>query len=364
MITITRHRLVRRGSFTLVELLIVMLIVSILAALSLTALSAAAQEGKRQRVKLQIAKIDALIMEKWNSYRFRQLPIRLPANTTPRVAARTRLLALRELMRLELPDRMTDILYIDTGADATVKILPSRPALSVRYKQLADSQLTLTGATYSNLRNENAECLYLILSQMKDGDRSALSFFFESEIGDEDADGLKEILDPWGTPIVFLRWAPGYSVGIPDWTTAPYGESAAYFVRYEPATAQNVDSQQYPDPFDPLKADRRLDPNDTAYSFNPKMNPFALKPLIVSSGPDKFDDIVKGYYGGTFSYSATNFGGGSPYPNDPYYIQLDSGRPAPWIGACGDTNRDDEAGRNVLNYADNITNHALALEGQ
>ena len=46
---------------------------------------------------------------------------------------------------------------------------------------------------------------------MKDGDKNALDFFMPDEIGDMDEDGMKEILDGWGTPIEFLRWAPGYS---------------------------------------------------------------------------------------------------------------------------------------------------------
>ena len=35
--------------------------------------------------------------------------------------------------------------------------------------------------------------------------------FNESSIGDVDQDGFPEFLDAWGTPIRFLRWAPGFT---------------------------------------------------------------------------------------------------------------------------------------------------------
>ena len=59
---------------------------------------------------------------------------------------------------------------------------------------------------------ESAECLYLILSQIVEEDRSALEFFSDNEIADTDNDGIPEIVDSWGTPIFFLRWAPGYGI--------------------------------------------------------------------------------------------------------------------------------------------------------
>ena len=50
----------------------------------------------------------------------------------------------------------------------------------------------------------------MILASIRDGDITGLDFFTEGEIGDVDNDGMPEILDPWGVPIYFLRWAPGF----------------------------------------------------------------------------------------------------------------------------------------------------------
>ena len=64
------------------------------------------------------------------------------------------------------------------------------------------------------------------------------------------------------TPIRFLRWAPGYSTGVPDWSAAPYSQTPPNLNRaYDPLTAQKYDAQIFPDPFDPLKADERWNPN-------------------------------------------------------------------------------------------------------
>src|SRR5687767_10944604 len=98
----------KRG-FTLVEMLMVIAIIAILAAMAIAALAGANEQGRRQRAQTQIARIDQLLSERWNSYRFRQLPIRILATTPPAAAATFRLNALRELMRMELPQRLSDV---------------------------------------------------------------------------------------------------------------------------------------------------------------------------------------------------------------------------------------------------------------
>src|SRR5438309_11019429 len=67
-----------RPSFTLIEMTIVLLIIGVLAALALSAMAAAYEQSRVQRTRAIIAKIDQLIMEKWESYRTRQVPIRIP----------------------------------------------------------------------------------------------------------------------------------------------------------------------------------------------------------------------------------------------------------------------------------------------
>lgn len=295
-----------RAGFTLMELLIVMLIIAVLAALALTALQGAAEEAKADRTRSIIAKLDQLVMQRYDAYRTRPLPMRLPSGMPPQVAAQMRLAAIRDLMRMELPDRKSDVADppadIDTRAGSAAYL--TNPALRRLYQRKA-------AASWDEL-NQGAECLYLIVSSMHDGDKNALDFFMPGEIGDVDNDGMREILDGWGRPINFLRWAPGY--------TAEAG-------------AVTMQSTVIPDQFDPIK----ITPGA-----------FSLRPLIYSGGSDKSLDIVSDNFPvppQTFHrYSPPPGPDNWPNPYAPLAIGV-------LIGTQADTDGDGPE------WADNITNH-------
>ncbi len=310
----------RRPAFTLIEMTIVMAIIGILAAMAMSVYATALSQSKAHRTRAIIAKIDQLIGEKYESYRTRQVPIRIPPGMTPYNAAVFRLNAIRELMRTEMPDRITDITagpaYPPIIPSANYPVyafaaLPTRPSLNKQYLRRAASNAN--GIDNWTTPNENAECLYLILAAMRDGDKNALDYFSPSEIGDVDGDGMNEILDSWGQPIAFLRWAPGYRNDIPPYAVTP----------------QSVAD---PDPFDPLKVDPR-------WTNGSPFTPFALKPLIWSAGPDKRHDIG---VGGPNAYTPLT----TP-PNDPF------------VGGGVIGSQLDSNGDGSLDYTDNITNHDL-----
>lgn len=351
-----------RCGFTLTELLIVIMIIAILAAMSLAALSGAVEQAREARTRAIIAKIDQLISEQYESYKTRPVPIRVPAGTPPMPeqftdsngdgvwnpgepfvdangngrydhgAARMRLYALRELMRLEMPDRISDICNDAEIADVTTNgslsaittlqakrtVLPTTPATTSAYKRRAQRAMAASGKPWTTA-NQGAECLYLILSQMRDGDKNALDFFLPSEIGDTDDDGMLEILDAWGRPISFLRWAPGHTV-----------EDG--FV-----TPQTADYTVAPDPFDPLKVDPRWSSPSATFK------PFALYPLIFSAGRNRVYDME---VAGNLIYANQ-----TPIPNDPY-----SNFTAPLPGALNDGDLDGDESR------DNITNHFIRTQ--
>jgi len=143
---------------------------------------------------------------------------------------------------------------------------------------------------------------------MRDADSSMLEFFSENEIGDADGDGMKEIHDGWGNPILFLRWAPGFE-----------------------STLQKslVEDPNQEDFFDPARV-------GTSYSaaFISTKHPRALYPLIFSAGPDQKYGIKVG--GDWYSVLSD--------PHHPSMQQI--GKPQ---------NPED-----VQQSADNITNHLLA----
>lgn len=294
----------RRGAFTLVELLVVVLIVMILATIVLSAMFHATEAGKAARTRAQISKLNSLIGPMWESYRTRRVDVAIPANTGAAAAAALRLDVLRELMRMELPDRKTDVVDGPGGSRA-------RPALSAAYLRRA-----VGGWTEAN---QGAECLYMIVSRIQDGDTNGLEFFRETEIGDTDNDGMPEILDGWGKPIAFLRWAPGFVDGRPTTADAPKITSA-----YQNGTD--------PDAFDPYGV--RGTPGGTPSTS------YYLFPLIFSAGPDGVYGIAAKPMSGNYQYSAEN--------NNPYTTT-----PSPPFGTPDETSGNYE-------YNDNIHNHLLS----
>jgi prepilin-type N-terminal cleavage/methylation domain-containing protein len=292
------------AGFTVVELLMVMLIMGLLVGLSLTAFNAAVAHSRVSRTKVVIAKLDQLVMDRWESYRTRPVPIRSAATTDPRTAAQNRLYALREIMRMELPNTRADV------NDNPVR-LPSRPAINRGYQRKVPAGWTDTW--------QHAECLYLIVASMRDNDKSALDFFSKDEIGDLDNDGVPEILDGWGNPIQFIRWPAGYRTDAAN-------------------PALTMQNQNNPDSFDPLKA----------HSLTGNVTTFDLKPLIYSFGPDK--EVAAGIILPTSGYSST-----SP-PNDPYSTTF-----SPQIGSIAGYGSVSNS-QAVAAAADNITNHYQEAE--
>lgn len=233
----------RRGSpraFTLVELLVTIVIMSILSSMVLMALANTQASARDARTRTTITKLDALIAAKWETYQTRRVPLK-PSGTSRTSNAKLRVDAIRDIMRLELPDQHVDI-------STAPSIIGARPAASAAYLKRYNN------ATSKTTVWEGAECLYLIVAYGLN-DPDALSQFNESEIGDFDLDGLPEFWDGWGQPISFIRWAPQYVSAI-----------------------HNKDAVNHHDPFDPMKQ---------------YPNAYALYPLIFSAGPDKILEITK-----------------------------------------------------------------------
>jgi prepilin-type N-terminal cleavage/methylation domain-containing protein len=171
-----------RSAFTLMELLIVITIIAILSGLVLSGLASAVNDARVARTRAQIQKIDTLIMERYESYRTR--PVRAPSNSNPLFAAQGRVSVIRELQRMELPDRRTDIFNLTTNPPTLEIAATGIPIVSLQrsYARLAIRALggnSSDSTTWTVVNNwsrthEGSECLYLILATMKDGDKSAL----------------------------------------------------------------------------------------------------------------------------------------------------------------------------------------------
>lgn len=342
-----------RRSFTLVELMVVISILAILSSAVLFALFEVMENAKQARTESQIAKLHEMLMDKWQSYRTRAIRLNgLPAGFPDSAAnlAAGRLLAMRDLMRMELPDRITDLangpitITIANSSGATVNTSLASPSLLRNYRKRAG----FTGATPPaswTTAHQGAECLYLIIASMRDGDTSGLDFLKEEEIGDIDGDGMYEILDGWGRPIEFLRWAPGYATlpgpdgawGDPATDDDGNGTDDDFWERGWPGTDDESEVQPrvgigVTDPFDPMKRDQR--------------ETYRLVPLLYSSGSDKIYDTTSDDNPVLVYVNTT--------PKDDPYVTLSGGRQ---LGQPVDVDSDGE-----FNDIDNITNHLIAAE--
>lgn len=326
----------RRG-FTLVELLLVIAIIGLLASTVLFAMYGAQQEARASRTRSQIVHVDQILRDHWEGYQTRPAPIRIPAGTNPRQASLLRLAAIRELMRMELPDSKADLLA------TPLTIAP--PSLWRAYIRRADRQIRgkhgasgdWTQDQYWTPTFANAECLYLIVATLRDGDRTALESFRETDIGDVDNDGMPELLDAWGRPIRFLRWAPGFQSDIQPFHAN--NQFVPYSGDLDPA--QDGSAGPNPDPFDPLKVDPRWSDSVT------NNDPFLIHPLIYSAGADGEYDVATGIDLSGFTAQQQR-----QAIDDPYIADTNGRR----IGAVGDTNNN-----GVIEWRDNIHNHFVEI---
>lgn len=401
----------KRSGFTLVELLSAIAIIGIMAGMVLYALLGAQTDAKVAKTRGTVQKINEILLQKWEEYRYKSINVQLdPALTmpvngvypvAPREAARVKMVVQRDVMRMEMPDRISDLIYpptqytieYNTASGLTSTKLPRAipPGYGLLYNTLRNEIISLKSrgvASWSsfsldplpsgpltanapvtpyssntlaqwNSAVQSAELLYLLISTCNFGGTSALEYFRPSETADTDGDGLLEFVDAWGKPIAWIRWPAGYPGDL---------------VRY-------ADS----DAMDPVKTDWRYRVLTPAIPTD--WHPRTLVPLIISPGPD-------GEYGVTFDFdtpiayatmvwpstpsgirgvSGTQYSAGTYYYPDPFftwdYSNSAPNGPASTIPAPdGDPlgYRYNQLGSIPVSSAafadDNITSHDIILE--
>ena len=285
----------RPGGFTLIELMVVITIIAILATAVLGAMFSARQLACEAKTKSIITRLDQIISRRYESYRTRRIPLDvsriviLPNERASMKIARARLDALRDLMRMEMPDRWYDVREDPNVGNHVPLTLVGRPALSGYYlaayekalyylQNELDPPLSLDKARKRIRTHGPAELLYLIVATGPSEDRAQ---FQESEIGDADEDTLLEFHDAWGKPIYFLRWAPGFNVSeVQPNIDVTWDDTAKQL-------AQQIAKDDH-DPFDTRKLDLADEDNSgLPTDTNGPVRGWRLVPLIYSGGPDE-----------------------------------------------------------------------------
>ncbi|MDC0936217.1 prepilin-type N-terminal cleavage/methylation domain-containing protein [Pirellulales bacterium] len=350
---------------TLIELLITISILAILAALILGASAAATEAARRAKTKTVINKIHALVMERYETYRTRRVDVEhIRAEAINRgfsgaalgmVMADARLFGVRELMRLEMPDRWSDIA---TAEQANIQLLAASPALTRLYQRRYDALLDRVNRGDNTAEalsdNQHAECLYLTVMHAT-GDGEARTHFGEQDIGDVDGDGAPEFLDGWGNPIHFIRWPAGFAqesslMASRDLSADRFDEEVRRAaVDHDPFDVFRRDQlgvvmpdfDDYPPPPGFIGRIELLRMRNSDSSGDDFRGAFRLLPLIYSAGPDGDPDLHA-------AKDATVV--------DPY-IDYSTGGTTAQLGAPLDGNiGDDDDGRN---WIDNVHNHLL-----
>lgn len=318
-----------RRALTLIELLVTMVIIAIISAAILGTASSAMENARRSRTETLITRINGLIMEKFDTYSNRRVDAHpdfatsieqsFTGSDVGMAKADVRLLALRELMKFEMPDRWSDVL-------ADPKMLAIRPS-AVEYDRAIRNDMTADLETIN--RFQGAECLYLTV-MYRTGDGEARTLFSSQDIGDKDGDGAKEFHDGWGNPISWVRWPQAF--------TKSLLMTGNELTDHDPFDIYNRDVKDSTGPTDyqmPSPGTRNvpqiMNEPTTLAGLRDDYGAFRLVPLIYSVGADGASDI--------------NTGGEGDLGLNPYHPEARVGEPM-------DTNDDGDE-----NWRDNLTNH-------
>lgn len=341
-----------RPSFTLVELLVAIAIMGMLAGMVMVAMAGAQRDAQVARTRSTIQKINRILLSKYRELTLSPVPIDIPSDLlrpglsssnqpyypiSGRELARTRLIAMRHLLRFEIPDRLTDWgfepvryptgevpLYLESRLPNGANRVPNASVTlrvpiqnQIIFQSLKPFKIDSNGNQIPwyqydpvTLSFPDAKLLYQIIATTTSEENSGIEAFHPSEIGDPDEDGNPEFIDAWGTPIRFVRWPAG------AWRWSPVarvGRDAELYSWYFNGGTTWLDSgTSGGDRIDTIRADwRYLDDSRTMGigSVDPGINdtklnnPYDLAPLVVSAGPDRQFGLI---------FSGEDIGGTGP----------------------------------------------------
>lgn len=306
----------KRGGFTLTELLVAIAIIVVLATLASVGAAAARTSGRANATRGLLERLNGVLLQhmaacETDTVDMAGKPAGMSANAYRAWFIR------RNVIAGDMPDRWTDVAYMATPSNGWV---PQSAAQST-YISIWNS-LTAAQQTAVQANNASAECLFMAVMRGGIGDCLSCGGVASAgdgapRIGDQDGDGMPEFLDAWGNPIGYLLWAP--ALALPANTTQRFFSG----------------SRALDDPF------------ASSGAIRPSLG---MRPLIYSTGPDGKSGLERNNEAATLSMGSSPTGRdcGNPTGSAPGATaggpSTDPGNPA---SARSDnlTNFDDEAKR-------------------
>jgi hypothetical protein len=296
------------------------------------ALAGATHDAKITRAQSQVQHINQILLTRFEEEATKRMPLIFKSSSvgtrfsSAMEASEFRLALLRDYLRAALPDRKSDILQPaapiyaklrDTSRNLVPNLAVSPPYSSAqdarrsivevereRYLQRLRGLLGVSSLTEINQQwsaeNESSECLYLILSTTQIDGSPVIQDIRSSAIVDGDGDGVPEILDPWDTPVHWIRWPAGYWLtynirDLPrDPTTSPEGPRRLHIK--DQVFSLGAESIDY------LRVDAGIPRRNADWpsgSAQPQNVPqgslsstYGIFPIVVSAGPDREFDLL------------------------------------------------------------------------
>ncbi|MCC9644420.1 type II secretion system protein [Rhodopirellula sp. JC740] len=302
-------------------------IISIISGMVAIALSGAQRQANDTRAKALVDRLNLSMLRLYEEESLRRMALPVDVKDGEAVS-QAQLIFKRDWLRAILPNNRADM-DVGSGRSGSTNVLgipyrqqdnpgtrwtvaneASRALASQRYRQRV--MRTLNVGTWDlawtewTPEHESAECLYQIFASSTLDGEPLLKQLRTRDIADTDGDGMPEIVDPWGVPLLWMRWPTGFYlknrwvVDESDTTSWPtVGELAS------------IIANRGDDPLDLLRMDPRY---RSEYDYNlastatnlvdPRINDntvmvdkltFAVRPMIVSAGSDgEFDLVTSG----------------------------------------------------------------------
>jgi type II secretory pathway pseudopilin PulG len=287
-----------RGSFTMVELIIVLMVISILVALTAGTVFRVILSQKKSNTKVTIDKISSQLTKQWNTYKDLFWKEDAPRNFPNQWNYVLTTLAQNDPKRARViwvKLRMKQVFPVNFNEAITPVMLGTYPLLAVPAYVTALQQIgintTNVPAAAAAANYESSACLLMALQQSPSGGGANLealgiasstkSFAITNVTGNTNS--VLALADEWGSPLQFCRWPYLYArLG-----NTLNGQPGAANDPGDPEGTLTVQSWLSSTGLTQFQALCHPVPNRSGTAPNTQPMSNKLVPVVVSAGPDK-----------------------------------------------------------------------------